>query len=199
MQTGIIILAAGASTRMGQSKQLLKIEGHPLLTRITNTAINSKAKPVVVVLGAQSEAHAEVINIPGVDITINTLWEKGPGSSIKAGLTRLLQTTPNINSALFTVCDQPHVTTDYLNAIIHAFQLYKYSIIASCYQDTPGVPALFSKTHFHDLLTIDDGAGAKKLIIENLHNTHLIDFPEGSIDLDTPQDYHKFIVSTEQR
>ena len=89
MDISIILLAAGASSRMGQSKQLLLIEGEPLLLRSVKIALSGKPHHVVVVLGAGEHEHSNIIKHLPVEIVINTHWKNGMGSSIKAGLAHL--------------------------------------------------------------------------------------------------------------
>src|SRR5690606_6018585 len=139
MEIGIIILAAGSSSRMGQSKQLLQVDQQPLLLRAVSQAL-SISKSTVVVLGSDAQLHHEIINKTASISVVNKDWEKGIGSSIKAGLMHLLKIKPEINAALFMVCDHPHVTALYLQQIIEAYNKLSKPIIAAWYQHTPGVP-----------------------------------------------------------
>jgi len=190
---GLIVLAAGSSSRMGQSKQLLPIHGEPLLLRSAKTALETGATNVVVVLGHQAKEHRRAIEHLPIEIIANKDWSKGMGGSLKAGLTHTLQRYPETNAILVMVCDQPDVTSKYLIKLIAAFTDSQKSIVASGYSKTAGVPALFSSKHFAEILSLDDSQGAKK-ILEKHHDTiEVVNFPEGAIDLDTPEDYQNFI------
>lgn len=190
----IILLAAGSSSRMGQPKQLLEIEGEPLLLKSTKLAIASIADKVIVVLGANEQTHRKTIEPLPVEIINNTAWQSGMGSSLKEGLQKLLHTTPQLNAVLVMVCDQPLLTAEHLNKLIQTFKTSKCQIVASHYSGDRGVPALFEKSLFEELLNLEDNSGAKKIIQQHKEVVHTIAFPEGIIDLDTPDDYQNFIT-----
>lgn len=193
MNIGIIILAAGSSSRMGQSKQLLPVDGMPLLIRTVNIARQLQPGHTVVVLGANDKEHATILQSANVQTIVNHEWQNGMGSSLKTGLRHLLLLSPAIDAAIILVCDQPAVTTVYLESIVQHYKSSNKAIVASFYAGAPGVPALFDKTIFPDLLKMDDAHGAKKIIRKYIASAELIQFPEGSIDLDTPEDYQRFI------
>jgi molybdenum cofactor cytidylyltransferase len=192
MSIGIIILAAGSSTRMGKPKQLLPVEGESLLHRATRTALRSKARIVVVVLGANEEDHRRAIKDLGADVIENPDWEKGMGSSLKAGL-KYLSGKDDISAVVIMVCDQPSVTSEHLDQLIDTHELTKKLVVASQYSGFPGVPALISRDLFDELKAIDDTNGAKKVIQGHLHETALVTLHGGEIDLDTPDEYQNYI------
>ena len=193
MDVGIVILAAGSSSRMNQSKQLLEVTGEPLLLKSVRIALQSKAEKVAVVLGANETAHRKLIDQLPIEIVSNPDWKKGMGSSLKKGLTHLIDTTPQIEAALIMVCDQPLLTTSHLNRLIENSVSTKKSIVASYYSATAGVPALFKKELFRQLLSIDDREGAKSILQKNKDEIATIEFPGGEIDLDTRFDFENFI------
>ncbi len=196
-ELAILLLAAGSSSRMGQSKQLLPIHGEPLLLRTTKSALQSQAHKTVVVLGANAGKHEAVIKHLPVTIFINEEWEKGMGSSIKAGLNHLIATYFDLKAVLILVCDQPLLTTVLLDEIISSYRETKNKIIASFYGGTPGVPALFDHSLFTQLLRLEDQQGAKKVILGNSDQVHSINWPEGEIDLDTWREYLLFKRNTD--
>lgn len=179
MPVSAIILAAGSSSRMGQSKQLLPWNNETLLTHAIKTAMESRVGHIYVVLGSNAEAHKKAIEGLPVSVVVNENWEKGMGSSLKAGLKHALQS----QAVLIMVCDQPFVTADHLNNLI---EVANQNIVASKYLDAVGVPALFNKEMFDDLMNIGDEEGARKVILKHPHV--LIVLPSG-MDLDTPEDY----------
>jgi molybdenum cofactor cytidylyltransferase len=195
MNTGVIILAAGSSSRMGQSKQLLPIQGTTLLVRAVHIALQLQPGHTVVVLGSNEAEHTSILQNTNVHTVTNHTWQNGMGSSLKTGLQYLLSLSPAIDAVLILVCDQPAVTTTYLESLVQHYKPSNKSIVASFYSDAPGVPALFDKSLFTELLNMDDAHGAKKIIQKHIAATELIPFPEGSIDLDTPEDYQRFINS----
>ena len=178
---------------MGQSKQLLEIDGEQLLLKSTRVALQSEAEKIIVVLGANEMAHRKTIEHLPVEIIANPDWETGMGSSLKKGLRQLLQVVPQLKAALVMVCDQPFLTTEHINKLIQTFTSTNSLIVASHYSGSAGVPALFEKSLFEKLLSVEDESGAKKIIQQHKAEIQTIDFLQGAIDLDTPDDYRNFI------
>lgn len=193
MTTAAIILAAGASSRMGRSKQLLLVNGRPLLLHTMDVVSEAALAPAVVVLGAHHQEHQELIRDSNIATAINPHWENGMGGSLKAGLNHLLAHTQSIDAVIMLVCDQPEITADHLQALIQKYHVSKSPIVASWYANTAGVPALFDKTMFAELLRLDDSQGAQKIIRQHAYILAVVDFPDGAIDLDTPEDYEQFV------
>lgn len=178
----VIILAAGSSSRMGQSKQLLPWKDGTLLSHAVMTAIDSRAGHVYVVLGNNEIEHRKAIKETPVTVVSNPLWQKGMGTSIKAGLKQ----AKDSGAVLIMVCDMPFVTSQHLNNLIEHHDKTNSPIIASKYLETIGVPALFSKEVFDELMKINDDEGAKNVIMKNDPAIVLL---KSGVDLDTPDDY----------
>lgn len=193
MNIGIIVLAAGSSSRMGRSKQLLEIEGEPLLCRCVKIALAVNPENVVVILGANEKPHREIIEKLPVQIISNYYWKTGMGSSIKTGLNYLLQSGAELEAVIIMVCDQPALTADHLFKLIQKFNQKQGSIVASAYDNSGGVPALFGRSFFSNLLLLQDDQGAKKIIQQFPRQVETVDFLKGSIDLDTEEDYQNYL------
>lgn len=189
----IILLAAGPSSRMGQSKQLLDIRGTPLIQHSTNVALASGAEHVIVVLGANEQPHRAVIKDLPVSIILNHYWKGGMGSSIKTGMNALMKKYPETNAVILMVCDQPAVSADHLRALIQNYSSTKSPIVGSAYAGTVGVPALFGRPFYSNILMLRDDQGAKKIMQQFPSKVKSIDFPEALHDLDTREDYQNFI------
>jgi molybdenum cofactor cytidylyltransferase len=186
---GIIILAAGSSTRLGQPKQLLEFQGTTLIQRIAQNAVNAVNKPVVVMLGANfSLIHAHLTHLP-VHIVYNPDWLHGMTSSIRKGLMALLSFSPETEGVIFAVCDQPYITADLFLEMIAAGSKSPKSIIACLYNHIPGTPVLFKKDYFDALLALKDSEGARKIILSHPESVETVPFPLGIFDVDTMQDY----------
>jgi molybdenum cofactor cytidylyltransferase len=190
-QTALIILAAGASTRMGQPKQLLIFRGKALLRYVVEIAIASSCQPIVVVLGANDAAIRPVLQSLPIHLVHNSHWSEGMGSSIRCGIQHLSSYPNPIDAAILTVCDQPFISASLLNQLIQVYRSSQSQVIASAYSGTLGVPALFDRRLFPELLTLDSAQGAKSII--SRHGAIGIDFPKGSLDLDTPEDYAQLL------
>lgn len=191
---GIILLAAGASRRMGTPKQLLKIGKDTLIERAISIAKQIDNSQTVVVLGANADKIKPIIESDKtIDITINEDWQKGMGTTLQTGIQFLLKKTPALEAVIISVCDQPHLNKIILQQLITEFKKTKGEIIAAAYANIKGVPALFSKTLFPKLLTLNEDEGARKIIKNHEGKVLTIDFPKGEIDLDTPAAYQQFL------
>jgi len=184
----VIILAAGSSSRLGQSKQLVEFEGAPLLLKSTLTALDANYLNVVVVLGANADMHKKTIAHLPVEIITHLEWEKGMGSSLKTGLQHVLQSRSKTRAIVVMVCDQPLLTSTHLAALLETFKKTSCQIVASRYGNTLGVPALFDRTLFAEILTIKDTQGAKAIIERHSRSVEAIDWAAGFLDIDTPED-----------
>jgi len=188
---GIVILAAGASTRLGKPKQLLQYRGKTLLAHAINEAINSNADAIVVILGKDADLFKKEIDEKKVRVAINSSWEEGMASSLRLGLDTLLTDKPYIDAVIFMVCDQPHVLSSILNELIITQQKTTKQIVTCNYGDSIGPPALFHKKYFKDLMKLSGDPGARKIIQQNMNDMTTILFPEGEIDIDTEEDYEE--------
>jgi molybdenum cofactor cytidylyltransferase len=189
---GLIVLAAGASTRMGRPKQLLHWRGATLIRRAVATALATDCQPIIVVLGAVvATIQAEIADLD-VQIVENANWQQGMSTSIQAGLQYLLQTTPNVNAVLFMLADQPLLTTAHLQKLIAAYR-QGADRVASEYQETLAVPALFGRSWLEALQCLRGDQGARALFHQDPAHLVRIPFPEGFFDIDTPEAYHSFL------
>ncbi|HAX79540.1 MAG TPA: 4-diphosphocytidyl-2C-methyl-D-erythritol synthase [Cyanobacteria bacterium UBA11372] len=186
-----IILAAGASTRMGTPKQLLPYRGTTLLRHVVEQAIASVCQPIIVVLGANAEKIYPSLNQLPIQIVENLNWNQGIGTSIKTGIESLSHLHEKIEAIILTLGDQPFISTQIINRLVEAYHTTGQPIIASEYAETCGVPALFDRTIFAELITLKQTEGAKKIIKKHHHQTFSLPFPQGAIDIDTPQDYQQ--------
>lgn len=189
---GLIILAAGNSSRLGSPKQLLPVQHGNLLQHAVQVALNVIKEHVIVVLGAHVSLLEPVLKNQPVHIVHNEQWQEGIAASITSGLHALLSLQPHVQAALFMVCDQPYVTPSLLQQIIETHHQTGKAIIASAYKDITGTPALFDKTIFPQLLALKGDTGAKKIIAANRHLVETVPFPKGAIDIDTMEDYNSY-------
>jgi molybdenum cofactor cytidylyltransferase len=188
MSTGIVILAAGESARMGEPKQLLPYRGTTLLQHAIDAALALGA-PVVIVLGAHAAKIRAQLDESRVIITENPGWRAGMGSSLRAGLKALLEANPETDAAIFLLGDQPLVSAATLRILIAWHERTDCGIVASEYDNALGVPALFGLKFFPELLALDGKGGARQIIASHRDQVISVPFPEGAIDIDTPADY----------
>ncbi|CAM3837787.1 NTP transferase domain-containing protein [Mucilaginibacter galii] len=191
--TGIIILAAGSSSRMGQPKQQLVYQDKTLLQRAIEAAKGVQAHALMVVLGANNQTILDDVDSKHLDVVINPEWEQGMSSSIKAGITALQTLYPKVDNVLMMLCDQPFVDTALLVKLIDAKPPIDDAIVACKYKDTIGVPVLFGKSWFANLQDLKGEDGAKKLLLTHQDKVVTVPFDQGSIDIDTPNDYQQLL------
>jgi molybdenum cofactor cytidylyltransferase len=187
-KTGIIILAAGSSSRLGSAKQLLNFEGKKLLQITIDAAEMSLSKVCLVVLGACKEEIERNINFKSCEIVINENWSAGLSSSMKIGLSIMIEKYA-LDQILFMLSDQPFVNKNLLDTMIKTQQKTGKGIVACRYEDTLGVPVLYTKKYFEKLLQLKEKDGAKKVILNYMKDCETVDFDQGKIDIDTQEDY----------
>lgn len=192
---GVVILAAGASTRLGEPKQLLAFDHKNLLQITIDAAGNSSANTVVLVLGANADQISNEIDRSNINVVVNTEWQEGMASSIRAGLNELLFISPTTEAVILTVCDQPHISSQLLNDLVAEYTRTLKPIIASEYGDVIGVPALFGKSLFHELMHLKGDVGARNIIQHHKNDVATVQFRKGKIDIDTKEDYDALNIS----
>ena len=176
MKVAAIILAAGASTRMGQPKQLLELGGERLLERALRVARQAGCEPVVVVLGASADRILAECSLDQATVAINPEWGEGMASSVRCGVQ---QVASECDAALLMVCDQPAVTSDHLRKLVGRCT---EGPVASSYAGKRGVPACFPASYFGEFMLLRGDSGARNL----LESTPAIDLAGGELDIDTP-------------
>lgn len=188
----VLVLAAGASRRMGRPKQLLPVDGAPLVRRVVGAAAASPAKPLVVVLGA----HAAEIR-PGLEglaahVVENAAWAEGMGASIRSGMAALDALAPQAKGVVICLADQPDLCADHIAALIEAAETGGRSIVASVRGGRRMPPVLFAARHFPDLRQLEGDVGARALI--EAHAAEVAEVPAEALrDLNTPLDYEEYL------
>jgi molybdenum cofactor cytidylyltransferase len=183
-----LILAAGESSRFGRPKQLIEFRGKTLIRRAVDAGIEAKCAPIVVVAGSAREKIEEELRSSEAEVVENKKWKQGIGTSIRAGVAHLMS-RENPDGIVLLTCDQPFVDAAVVHGLIQLHQQSGKPIVASSYANTLGVPALFARTYFDHLLALKDDTGAKSIIARNPRDVALFSFPEGNIDIDSPEDW----------
>ncbi|MBB6002973.1 NTP transferase domain-containing protein [Arcicella rosea] len=197
MKISSLILAAGSSSRLGSPKQLVEYKGEILVSKITQLAL-AITDNVLIVLGANENIIqpklTELVqeNQQKLKVIVNTDWNEGIGNSISFGVKQLFDTSDAI---LILLCDQPFVGSLLLQKMMQAFANTEYSIIACKYANQLGVPILFGKKYFLELMSLNGDLGAKVLLKQYGGSVMSIDFPEGIYDIDTQEDLAKFLLN----
>ncbi len=183
--TGIIVLAAGSSSRLGQPKQLVTWHGVPLIRHAATTALTADLGPVTIVLGAVTKPCREALL--GLELTIaeNPAWADGMGGSISAGIRSL--SAHKLENVIVTLCDLPLVTPAVFSRLVSLRKTERTEIVA-CHNGTAfSPPILFSENRFENLRSLSGRDGAKN-ILKNETSITRLDCPEAAMDIDTPGD-----------
>jgi len=185
-----IILAAGASRRLGLPKQLVEFRGETLLGRAIRLALEAGAAPVLVVLGAQAETiRAQLDSHPDVVLVQNHEWQEGIAASIRAGLRAADAQAQNASGVLVMGCDQPRLTSEHLRLVLQTFQQNENAVIvASTYAGIRGVPAVFPRSVLPLLEALEGDSGARRILMQAACTVFEIAFEGGEIDIDLPSD-----------
>jgi molybdenum cofactor cytidylyltransferase len=205
---GAVILAAGGSSRLGRPKQLLAFGGETLVRRAVRAASEAGCDPVIVVVGEIGDAIRSELDIrdsrissgPALEnlaramIVENAEWRNGIGTSIRRGVQQL---PISVNAVVLLACDQPFVDASIVGKLIAAWEETGRPIAASRYANTLGVPALFDRSCFEELLALPDESGAKPLIAARPNDVISVAFEAGVVDIDTPADFQRLVAQRE--
>jgi len=189
MPLAAIVLAAGASRRLGQPKQLLRHGGETMIARAVRLAGEAGAARVIAVLGAEQERIRAAVEFGNAIVVVNNDWELGMATSIQAGLRAVEEALPQVAGALILACDQPGLTAEHLQRLIEGFAAESgLAIVASAYAGGMGVPAVFPSGVFAALDGLKGDQGARALLMEAPCKVIALPFPGGEIDIDVPGD-----------
>jgi molybdenum cofactor cytidylyltransferase len=180
-----IVLAAGASTRFGSPKQLVRIAGRPLLHTVVARTAEVTGNALIVVLGAGAGELAPLLKHSLGSVVVNRHWREGLASSIRAGVARLPATCTGV---LLVLADQAAVTSDDLKRLAGSWRRRPQYIAAALYAGTTGAPAIFPRSTFTELAALRGDAGARSILRRRADQMIRVPMPAAELDLDTPED-----------
>jgi len=181
----VIVLAAGASTRFGSPKQLVRVNGRPLLHLAVSRAVEVAGQSVTVVLGANAADLAPLLRHTPAAVVVNRDWAEGMGSSVRAGIARV---PPTADAVMLMLADQPAVTAEDLRRLFSTWRRQPQSIVAAHYDGVTGVPAIFPREDFGTLAALRGDAGARGLLARSGARVVRMPLQAAAIDIDTPED-----------
>ncbi|WP_439128424.1 nucleotidyltransferase family protein [Polaribacter sp.] len=187
----ILVLAAGKSTRMKAPKQLVKIGNNYLLETVLTKAKAINRNHVYCVLGANATTIRREIASSNIHFVYNNNFETGLSASIVSGINAMYLKPYLYDGVLILLGDMPAIEKDYLQSMIDLFSRDKSKIIASNYKNKLGVPAVFPKSYFLKLKSLQGDFGAKDILN---NNTDVIAMQKQTnfIDIDTEKDLQDF-------
>ena len=180
-----IVLAAGASTRFGSPKQLVRINGRPLLHAVVSRAVAVAGHSVSVVLGANANQLAGLLGHSGAAVIINREWQEGIASSLRAGLT---QVPGSADGVLILLADQPAISAEDLRRLVQQWRRHPEGLVASQYAQSIGVPAIFPRWCLRELSELRGDRGAQLILMRHLDRVTRMALPNAALDIDTPED-----------
>jgi molybdenum cofactor cytidylyltransferase len=173
---------------MGRPKQLLPVAGRPLVRHVAEQALAAPAAPVIVVLGAHAEQIVSSLDGLPVQIVVNDRWERGMGSSLRAGMEALTAASLETKAVIVALADQPGCSAAHLARLIETYRSTGRTIVASATGEVRGPPVLFAAAWFHRLLQLDGDVGARELLREQVDALATVPL-DAAADIDTPADY----------
>jgi molybdenum cofactor cytidylyltransferase len=163
---GVVILAAGSSSRLGYPKQLVEFKGKTLLQHSIDVAESASFNTKILVLGAGAKNIKQKIDLRNFEVVFNERWEDGMGTSISKGITEVLNIEPELDHILLLLSDQPFINKEQIQELIRVQLSSNKQATFSEYAGDVGVPAIFSRKIFSDLKKLQGDQGAKKLLRE---------------------------------
>jgi molybdenum cofactor cytidylyltransferase len=185
-RTAIVVLAAGGSRRLGQPKQLLSVLGEPMLRRVVRMAADAEPDHLVVVLGSSACECVAVIKDCGADIVVNPFWECGLAGSVRLGVERAEE--EGADAVLLLLADQPCLDSEVIRRFLVRANGQTDLIVAAGYDGVLGAPMMFGSDWFAQLKKLEGDQGARSLVPKEAGRVEIIDWSEGAIDVDTPED-----------
>lgn len=181
----VIVLAAGASRRFGSAKQLVRIDGRPLLHNAVAKAVGVAGHSTTVVLGSGAAELSGLLRHSPASVVINRDWAEGIGSSIRCAIARI---PGNCDGVLILLADQVAVTREDLARLAESWRRAPDSIVAASYSGTVGVPAIFPRWSFAALTELHGDSGARTLLHRHADRLMRVPMSNAAVDIDTPED-----------
>ena len=187
---GAVILAAGVSSRMGEPKQLLLLDGKTLLGQVLDNARSAAVDEIVVVLGAAAETIRQKIDLSKVKVVVNSSYQQGMGTSLRAGLTAL---DPAIKAALIILADQPFVRAATLDRICEEYRRCHAQIVIPLYKGFRGNPVLLDRSVFPEVMALAGDVGCRAIFGNHLDGIVKLEVEDVGIllDIDSKADFEK--------
>ena len=185
-----LVLAAGTSTRMGQNKLLLEIDGETIVHRAVRRAAEGGLDPVFVVLGHEADRTREAIGALECRTVLNPNYAAGVNSSLRAGIQAVAETSAQ--AAVVVLADMPFVTAGMIETLIREYRESTAPLVVSDYEGVNAPPVLYDRALFHEL-AVSEGQGCGKHVVkQHRHEARSVAWPAQALaDLDVPEDIER--------
>jgi len=184
----VVLLAAGESRRLGEPKQLVVVDGEPLVRRVARAALETGPTQALIVVGARAEAVWGAV----ADLSLTRVqcadWSEGLSASIRAALRTI---DSHVGAALFVLCDQPALRASHLQSLVERWRMDPARAAASSYAGTLGVPAVLPRAWFEGLTGLAGDRGARDLLRARAHEVTAVESPGLANDVDGPADLER--------
>jgi xanthine dehydrogenase accessory factor len=193
-----VVLAAGTSTRMGQNKLFMTLEGEPLVRRVVGRASKAGVDPLIVVLGHEAELVQQALEGIRYRPVVNPEYARGVNSSLRAGIRAAAETSAR--AAVVVLADMPFVTTAMIETLVEKYRQGSAPLVISDYDGVNAPPILYDRSLFGELATSEGQGCGKHVVKRHRHEAEAALWPvEALTDLDAPEDYERVKASVESR
>jgi molybdenum cofactor cytidylyltransferase len=193
-KTGAVILAAGSASRYGALKQVIAIDGEPMVRRIARNALAARLHPVVVVVGAQGDRVIDCLANLDVYPVGNAQWASGMGSSLATGVKALMTRPEGLASLMVLLADQPAISIDDLERMLAAHARSPQRILACQHDGDFSPPCIFPLSYVDELAALDGSIGARVLLEMHASLVDGFKLPSAFRDIDTPDDFDAWLA-----
>lgn len=187
-----IVLAAGEASRYGAPKQLLPIEGVPMVRRAALVALDADTHVVVVTGAHRAQVEACLAGLDAI-CTFNPSWREGISGSIAHGIRHARQTISTASACIVMLADQPGITAEDLCRFVAAADAAPQRIVAARYGGVTGAPCLFPRRYFEELAALSGDRGARVVIRRHADCVDDLSVPHAALDIDTADEYRRYV------
>lgn len=195
MDTGAVLLAAGNASRFGSAKQVLSIDGRPMVRHAAMTALAAGLAPVVVVVGAHAQQVIESLSGLDIHLVHNPDWSGGMGGSLACGVKAALKHAPSLQAMMVLLADQPAIRSADLHAMLEQQAHRPDRILAAYYEGHTGPPCIFPAGIFEELGKLSGSEGARQVLKRHADAVDTWAMPSAALDIDTPADHAVWLAS----
>jgi molybdenum cofactor cytidylyltransferase len=192
-----VVLAAGTSTRMGQNKLFMRLEGETLVRRAVERASKAGFDPLIVVLGHEADLVQQALEGIQYRPVLNPEYARGVNSSLRAGIRAASET--DARAAVVILADMPFVTTAMMETLVATYRRSEAPLVISDYQGVNAPPMLYDRSLFPELAALEGQGCGKHVVKRHRHEAESASWPvEALTDLDVPEDFTRLNASVER-